>query len=120
MVGSQFLPQINIIPQVDLVITHGGNNTTTEAMHYGKPMILLPLFWDQYDNAQRMHELGFGVRLATYAFTDEEMHKALESLLNDEALAKKMRENAAQIQSRDGLGVASALIEKVALAHKSK
>jgi hypothetical protein len=31
-----------------------------------------------------------------------------------------MRENAAQIQSRDGLGVASALIEKVALTHKSK
>jgi len=120
MVGSQFLPQINIIPQVDLVITHGGNNTTTEAMHYGKPMILLPLFWDQYDNAQRMHELGFGVRLATYAFTEAEMNSAIDSLLSDEALGKKMRENAAQIQSRDGLGVASALIEKVALAHKSK
>jgi UDP:flavonoid glycosyltransferase YjiC (YdhE family) len=114
------LPQINIIPQVDLVITHGGNNTTTEAMHYGKPMILLPLFWDQYDNAQRMHELGFGVRLATYAFTEQEMHNALDSLLSDSALGKKMRENAAQIQSRDGLGVASALIEKVALAHKSQ
>ena len=120
MVGSQFLPQINIIPQVDLVITHGGNNTTTEAMHYGKPMILLPLFWDQYDNAQRMHEIGFGVRLATYAFTEAEMNSALDSLLSDEALGKKMRENAAQIQSRDGLGVASALIEKVALAQKFK
>ncbi|NDI07802.1 MAG: hypothetical protein EBY82_03210 [Actinobacteria bacterium] len=66
-----------------------------------------------------MHELGFGVRLATYAFTEQEMFNALETLLNDEALGKKLRENAAQIQSRDGLGVASALIEKVALAHKT-
>ncbi len=118
MVGAQFLPQINIIPQVDLVITHGGNNTTTESLHFGKPMILLPLFWDQYDNAQRMHELGFGVRLSTYGFTDDEMNSALDSLLDDESLKIKMQRNATEIQNRDGLGIAAALIEKTASAHR--
>ena len=63
MWGAEFLPQTTIVPLVDLVITHGGNNTTTEALHFGKPMVLLPLFWDQYDNAQRVDEIGFGVRL---------------------------------------------------------
>ena len=63
MWGAEFLPQTSLMPLVDLVITHGGNNTTTEALHFGKPMVLLPLFWDQYDNAQRMDELGFGRRL---------------------------------------------------------
>ena len=68
MWGAEFLPQPAILPLVDVVITHGGNNTTTECFHFGKPMVVLPLFWDQYDNAQRVHEIGFGVRLRTYDF----------------------------------------------------
>ena len=117
MVGAEFLPQTKIIPLVDLVITHGGNNTITEAFHFGKPMIVLPLFWDQYDNAQRVDETGFGVRLSTYSFTDEQMHSALETLLNDAELNARMQANAKVIQSRDGLAVAANVIVDVARQH---
>lgn len=117
MVGSEFLPQTKIMPMVDLVITHGGNNTVTEAFHFGKPMIVLPLFWDQYDNAQRVDETGFGVRLSTYSFTPEEMHGALERLLGDADLNARMQANAREIQARDGLAVAAKVIVDVARAH---
>ena len=90
-VGEAFLPQPAILPQADLVITHGGNNTVTEAFHHGKPMVVLPLFWDQVDNAQRVDETGFGRRLATYDFTDEEMTGAIDGLLGDKALSKRLR-----------------------------
>jgi MGT family glycosyltransferase len=117
MVGAEFLPQTTVIPQVDLVITHGGNNTTTESLHFGKPMILLPLFWDQYDNAQRMDELGFGVRLQTYAFTDDEMVSALDRLLGDTELRDRMARTGAAIRARDGLRAGADVIEQVGKAH---
>jgi MGT family glycosyltransferase len=113
MWGAEFLPQTKVVPQVDLVITHGGNNTTTEAMHFGKPMIVLPLFWDQYDNAQRVHETGYGVRLSTYTFTDAEMHAALQRLLGDTAVRERAESTGAAIRGRHGLERAAALIEEV-------
>lgn len=113
MVGAEFLPQTTVIPQVDLVITHGGNNTTTESLHFGKPMILLPLFWDQYDNAQRMDELGFGVRLATYAFTEGQMHEAIDRLLGDTDLHSRMAHMGEAIRARDGVRTGADVIERV-------
>ncbi len=114
MHGAEFLPQTSVLPHVDLVITHGGNNTTTESLHFGKPMIVLPLFWDQHDNAQRVDELGLGVRLDTYRFTDAQLHGALARLLGDTALRDRLDRAAAGIQGRQGLRRAADVIESAA------
>ena len=114
MWGEEFLPQTRVLPLVDLVITHGGNNTTVEALHFGKPMVLLPLFWDQYDNAQRMQETGCGIRLDTYSFSDDQMHSAIEMLLGDEALHARLAQVSRQIRARDGVTRAADLIEELA------
>ncbi|MFL5770229.1 MAG: glycosyltransferase [Chloroflexota bacterium] len=114
MWGAEFLPQTKLIPLVDLVITHGGNNTTTEAFHFGKPMVVLPLFWDQYDNAQRVDELGFGARLPTYAFEDADLRAAIDGLL-DGGLPQRMTEIGAAIRAKDGVALAADAIETVAV-----
>jgi MGT family glycosyltransferase len=113
MVGEEFLPQPAILPQVDLVITHGGNNTVTESLHFGKPMVVLPLFWDQHDNAQRMHELGLGHRLDTYGHEAEELTHAIEALLADEELAERLGAIARRLQAEPGTVKAADLIERV-------
>lgn len=119
MVGAQILPQTKVIPQVDLVISHGGNNTVTETLHFGKPLIVLPLFWDQYENAERIDELGFGVRLDTYGFADTELTDAVDRLLADTALRGRLADVGAAIRARDGLRTGADAIERVGLEHRA-
>jgi MGT family glycosyltransferase len=116
MAGEEFLPQTEILPKVDLVITHGGNNTLTESLYFGKPMVVLPIFWDQHDNAQRIEETGFGARLDTYGQSGGEMTGAIERLLADEDLAVRLARTSERLQRARGTEVAADLIEQVACA----
>ena len=116
MVGEEFLPQVSVLPQVDLVITHGGNNTTTESLHFGKPMVLLPIFWDQHDNAQRIGETGFGTRLPTYTFGDGDLPAAIDRLLADRDLATRLADVSKRLQASPGNERAAEEIEKLAVS----
>ena len=114
MAGEGFLPQLAILPQVDLVITHGGNNTVTEAFHHGKPMVVLPLFWDQVDNAQRVAELGFGARLHAYEASPAELTSAIDRLLSDRGLADRLASISRRLTANPGTVLAADLIERLA------
>ncbi len=112
MVGAEFLPQTSILPEVDLVITHGGNNTVTESLYFGKPTVVLPLFWDQHDNAQRLDETGFGIRLDTYGHAPEELSGAIDRLLGDRELATRLDATSARLRAAHGTETAADLIER--------
>ena len=114
MWGAEYLPQPAILPHVDLVVTHAGNNTTTESLHFGKPVVALPLFWDQYDNAQRVDETGVGVRLPTYAFEDADLLGAIDRLLADTALGQRLRAISERLHADPGRPRAAGLIERLA------
>jgi MGT family glycosyltransferase len=114
MAGEEFLPQTSVLPHVDAVITHGGNNTTTECMWFGKPMLVLPIFWDQHDNARRVHETGFGIRLPTYDFEDGELAASLDRSLADEALRARCAAAGKRLRDLPGTVLAADLIESVA------
>jgi MGT family glycosyltransferase len=114
MVGEEFLPQTSVLPHVDAVITHGGNNTVTECLWFGKPMLVLPIFWDQHDNAQRVHETGYGIRLPTYALERDELAGAVDRLLTDGELRARVRAAGQRLRQQPGTEVAADLIERVA------
>ena len=107
------VPQTKVLPKVDLVITHGGNNTVIESFYFGKPMIVMPLYVDQFDNAQRIHEKGFGIRLNAHQCTKDQLTNAINKLIFDEELALKMKKISDRMQAEVKLGKVAELIEQL-------
>ena len=67
---ESWYPQPAVIPEVDLFIHHGGNNSFNEALYFGKPAIIMPYCWDGLDNAARIDDTRYGASLPRYKWTD--------------------------------------------------
>jgi UDP:flavonoid glycosyltransferase YjiC (YdhE family) len=75
---------------------------------------VIPLFWDQHDNAQRIAELGLGKRLPTYDWEPEDLRGAVEELLGDAPLRSRLTAGSTRIQAADGRTRAANLIDRLA------
>lgn len=113
VLGANFVPQLSILPWADLVITHGGNNTFTEAFALGKPMIVMPLFGDQFDNAQRVHETGWGLRMNPYCLTQDELILGVNRLLSDAKLKHRLQMAAQRVRDEHNLDKACDALERL-------
>jgi len=84
-------PQIEILKQnkVKLFITHSGMNSTSEAVHYGVPMICIPMALDQYLVANRVVELGLGVQLDKNCLNEIKIKHSILKILNDQTKCYK-------------------------------
>ena len=108
---ASWYPQPSVIPQVDAVIHHGGNNSFTECLYFGKPALILPYVWDGHDNATRVQETGHGLKLHRYDWSGAELAQALETLLTDKAMHAKLAATRAHMQARDGRKKAARLLD---------
>lgn len=57
------LPQVTLLEHASVLITHGGNNSVTEALTSGVPMLVLPLSTDQFDGAAAVERSLAGIAL---------------------------------------------------------
>jgi len=119
MWGMNNLPQLSILPLVDLVITHGGNNTINESFYFGKRVLVLPLLFDQLDNGQRIHETGLGIRFHPYKVGEEELLNGIEQLLQDKLLEKRMISISKRIRASNSQSKAADLVEEIAKKKRS-
>ncbi len=58
-----YVPQLEVLEQVDLFITHGGMNSSSEGLYNGLPLVVVPQMGDQYIVAKRVEEFGAGIEL---------------------------------------------------------
>jgi len=78
----EFLPQVRLLSVAAAAVTHGGNNSVTEAMTFGVPLLVLPFSTDQFAGAAALERAGFGVALAPNEATVDELAAGLVDVLD--------------------------------------
>jgi MGT family glycosyltransferase len=111
VIVESWFPQPSVIPQVDAVIHHGGNNSFTECLYFGKPAIIMPYVWDGHDNATRVEETGHGFGMPRYDWTDAELIAKIEACLTDPAMKARLAKTSAQMRAQNGPEKAAGLLE---------
>ena len=111
VIVDRWFPQPSVIPQVDAVIHHGGNNSFTECLYFGKPALIMPYVWDGHDNAMRVQETGHGLKLDRYGWTDEELRSRIMALLTDQKMRARLRKASKTMRSRHGPTKAARVID---------
>lgn len=77
------VPQLNLLERVDVFVTHGGMNSTMEALSFGTPLVVVPQGGDQYAVAERVTDLGLGSTLDPDMLTANDLYEEVETVHND-------------------------------------
>ena len=80
------VPQITVLKQASLFITHGGMNSVSEAMSYGVTMLVIPFVSDQPVNGEQVARLGLGKILDYNSITSKNLKDAVFSVLSDQQI----------------------------------
>jgi MGT family glycosyltransferase len=110
---ESWYPQPSVVAQADAVIHHGGNNTFTECLYFGTPALILPYVWDGHDNATRVQETGHGLKLHRTEWSDQDLARALETLVRDPAMKARLAATSTHMHSQDGRAKAARLLDQV-------
>lgn len=76
------VPQLEVLQNTDVFVTHCGMNSVNESIYYGVPMVLAPQHAEQNTVAQRAQEVGAGIRLKHYKAKDIDL--AITTILTNQ------------------------------------
>lgn len=115
----RFAPLWDSMQHVDLMVSHGGWGTTTQALRSGLPQLIVPEGFDQNDNGQRMEQLGVAeMMVEPGSITAETVEPRVRRLLSEPTRARA-REIAALDAKTDGATMAAILLERTVEAGRS-
>jgi UDP:flavonoid glycosyltransferase YjiC (YdhE family) len=92
-------PYARVFPAASIVVHHGGFGTCAEAIRAGKPSLVTPFAFDQFDSAARVQDAGLGRWLAKKETNADGMAAALDALGRSDAVQEAARTAAARIAS---------------------
>ena len=109
LVGS-YLPQVSILRRASVLVTHAGNNSVTEALAEGVPMLALPFSTDQFDGAAAIEAAGLGFAADPNRVTPLEVAEAVRCMIGTSHPA--LDRLAVELAVRPGAGIARAAVDE--------
>ncbi len=106
-----YAPQLELIQQSALTISHGGLNTALESLACGVPMVVLPVTYDQPGVGARVEWTGVGRSIPIARLTLERLRVAIRAVLHDPAYRVRAELIRSSIEAADGLNRAADVIE---------
>jgi MGT family glycosyltransferase len=83
---SNYVPQMQVLQQASVFITHGGTNSTWEALINKVPLVVFPQGGDQYLVANRVEELNIGVWVKQKNIAPLKLRSLVEQIIKDEKI----------------------------------
>jgi MGT family glycosyltransferase len=106
-----WIPQLALLPKIDAVVSHGGNNSVCETLSHGRPMVVIPITDDQPMIAQQVVDAGCGIRLPFARFRAAAFEDAVRRVLQEPQFGRAARRLEAAFREAGGTMRAADLLE---------
>jgi UDP:flavonoid glycosyltransferase YjiC (YdhE family) len=84
-------PQVDILKKASLAIIHGGLGSIKECIYYGVPMIIVPMGFDQYRNAEIISTRHLGITRKMEDLTEHILLSEVSRIPEDQEIKKNIR-----------------------------
>jgi UDP:flavonoid glycosyltransferase YjiC (YdhE family) len=115
---EQYIPQAQILPHCDLVVSHGGSGSVGGALAHGVPMVVIPMGADQPLNADRCEALGLGRVLDPVTATADDVRVAVADVLAEPRYRRVAQGMRAEVAAMPGVEHTVELLEQLARQHR--
>lgn len=106
-----FVPFSQLLPRAAAIVHHGGIGSCSQGLAAGLPQLLMPMAYDQPDNAARLKRLGVAQSLAPKKFRGPRVAHALDRLLTDPIVHERCHHWAKECDSARALTTSCELLE---------
>lgn len=118
----QTVPQLEILQQANLFISHGGMNSVNESLYYGVPLIVIPQQMEQLINGRQVERLGAGILLGDKPpyghVSTTKLRRSTEAILATPQYHRAAQKIGKSFQEAGGFQQAVAHIEAMQTVHK--
>ena len=111
VIHADYAPFSSVLPRAAALVHHGGIGTSAHALAAGRPQLVMPMTFDQPDNAARLKRLGVAHALSPERFSGAAVTRELETLLESAGVARRCADVARRFDGIDPVARTCEVIE---------